>query len=216
VHGRRRSKPARGSCRQRFRLARSLMLTPWFAAGAGIVIAAAVAVGSPAALTYSPASPGVRCSVSPCAGPAPDRPDVATASPGVVLQVQGGQPRGVGAARSGPPRSRKAGGGAGYQVGYQVIGARRRGFVAIITMPGDLTPGSWSLAFAFPSARVDRVWGARWQASGNGEGGTALGPMQWIAHAPGAPGARQFVVLASGAPTAPSSCRLNGVSCSFG
>jgi hypothetical protein len=216
VHGRQRSKPARGSCRQRFRLARSLMLTPWFAAGAGIVIAAAVAVGSPAALTYSPTSPGVRCSANPCAGPAPDRPDVATASPGVVLQVRGGQPRGAGAARSGPPRSAKAGGRGGYQVGYQVIGARRHGFVAIITMPGDLTPGSWSLAFAFPSARVDRVWGALWQASGNGAGGTARGPLQWTGHAPEAPGARQFVVLASGSPTAPSSCRLNGVSCSFG
>jgi Cellulose binding domain len=192
------------------------MLTPWFAAGAGIVIAAAVAVGSPAALTYSPSGPGVRCSVSSCTGPAPDRPDVATASPGVVLQVQGGQPRRAAAGRSGPPRSAKPGGGAGYLVGYQVIGARRHGFVAIITMPGDLMPGSWSLAFAFPSARVDRVWGALWQASGNGQGGTALGPMRWTGHHPGGPGGRQFVVLASGTPTAPSSCRLNGIRCSFG
>jgi hypothetical protein len=192
------------------------MLTPWFAAGAGIVIAAAVAVGSPAALTYSPTGPGARCSVSRCANPAPDRvPDVATASPGVALRAPGGQPRGAGAS-SGPRRAAQAGGGAGYQVGYQVIRHRRHGFVAIITMPGDLAPGFWGLAFAFPSARVDRVWGALWQESANGGGGTALGPLQWTGHPPRAPDARQLVILASGTPTAPSRCRLDGISCSFG
>jgi hypothetical protein len=215
VHGRRRSKPARGSCRQRFRLVRSLLLTPWFAAGAGIVIAAAVAVGSPAALTYSQAGPSVHCSVGSCAGPAPQRPDVATASPGVALKV-GGHRRGAASASSAPPRAATSGGGAGYQLGYQVIGHRRRGFIAIITMPGDLTPGPWSLAFVFPSARVERVWGALWQPSGDGKGGTALGPVQWAGRPPGAAGARQFLVLAKGASKTPSSCTLNGVSCSFG
>jgi hypothetical protein len=215
VHGRRRSKPARGSCRQRFRLVRSLLLTPWFAAGAGIVIAAAVAVGSPAALTYSQAGPSVHCSVGSCAGPAPQRPDVATASPGVVLKV-GGHRRGAASAGSAPPRAAKSGGGAGYQLGYQVIGHRRRGFIAIITMPGDLRPGTWSLAFVFASARVERVWGALWQPSGDGKGGTALGPVQWVGRPPGAAGARQLLVLAKGASKTPSSCTLNGVSCSFG
>src|SRR5580704_7592628 len=215
AHGRRRRKPARGSCRQRFRLVRSLLLTPWFAAGAGIVIAAAVAVGSPAALTYSQAGPSVHCSVGSCAGPAPQRPDVATASPGVVLKV-GGHRRGAASAGSAPPRAAKSGGGAGYQLGYQVIGHRRRGFIAIITMPGDLRPGTWSLAFVFASARVERVWGALWQPSGDGKGGTALGPVQWVGRPPGAAGARQLLVLAKGASKTPSSCTLNGVSCSFG
>src|SRR5580692_13124448 len=169
VHGRRRSKPARGSCRQRFRLVRSLLLTPWFAAGAGIVIAAAVAVGSPAALTYSQAGPSVHCSVGSCAGPAPQRPDVATASPGVVLKV-GGHRRAAASAGTAPPRAAKSGGGAGYQLGYQMIGHRRRGCIAIITMHGESSPGTWSLAFVFASARVERVWGALWQPSGDGNG----------------------------------------------
>src|SRR5580700_5078411 len=215
AHGRRRRKPARGSCRQRFRLVRSLLLTPWFAAGAGIVIAAAVAVGSPAALTYSQAGPSVHCSVGSCAGPAPQRPDVATASPGVALKV-GGHRRGASSAGSAPSRAATSGGGAGYQLGYQVIGHRRRGFIAIITMPGDLRPGAWSLAFVFASARVERVWGALWQPSGDGSGGTALGPVQWAARPPGAAGARQFLILARGASKTPSNCTLNGVSCSFG
>ena len=177
---------------------RSLLLTPWFAAGAGIVIAAAVAVGSPAALTYSQAGPGVHCSRGNCAGPAPQRPDVATASPGVALKVSGGHRRGAASASSAPARAATSG-GAGYQLGYQVIGHRRsRGFIAIITMPGDLKPGTWSLAFAFPSARVEQVLGALWQLSGDGKGGTALGPVRWAGRPPGAAGARQFLVLARG------------------
>ena len=194
---------------------RSLLLTPWFAAGAGIVIAAAVAVGSPAALTYSQAGPSVPCSAS-CRGPAPQRPGVATASPGVALNVSGGHRRGAASAGSAPPGAAESGGGAGYQLGYQVIGHRRRAFIAIITMPGDLKPGTWSLAFVFPSAHVERVWGALWQPSGNGKGGTALGPTQWAARPPGAAGARQFLVLARGASKTPLNCTLNGVSCSFG
>jgi hypothetical protein len=178
------------------------------------VIAAAVAVGSPAALTYSPSSPVVRCSESGCGSPAPERPDVATASPGVALKVGGGQPHG--AARSAPPRAAKAGGRARYRVGYRVIRRRRHRFVALITLPSGLAPGSWSLAFTFPSARVEQVWGAGWQPSASGEGGTALGPAQWGGNPLGWPAAGQLVVLGRGAPTAPTGCRLDGVRCSFG
>jgi hypothetical protein len=189
------------------------MLTPWFAAGAGIVIAAAVAVGSPAALTYSQAGPSVPCSAS-CTGTAPQRPDVATASPGVALKVSGGHGRGAASAGSALPGAAKS--GAGAQIGYQVIGHRHRAFIAIITVPGDLKPGTWSLAFAFSTARVERVWGALWQPAANGAGGTAFGPTQWAGRPPGAAGARQFLILAKGTSKTPSTCTLDGVSCSFG
>jgi hypothetical protein len=192
------------------------MITPWLAAGAGMVIAAAVAVDSPAALTYSPSGPAVRCSVSGCAGPAPDRqPDLATASPGVALRAPGAEPDGAAAGSPGPPH-RTGASEPGYQLGYQVIRRQRRGFVAMITMPGDLKPGSWSLQFGFPSARVDRVWGALWRPSSDGDAGTALGPWQWRGHAPGQPDAQQLTVLATGVPAVPSGCRLDGTSCSFG
>src|SRR5260370_34159940 len=52
--------------RSRLRLARSLLATPWFAAGAGIMIAAVLAVDSPTALTYGPTFPGPRCPVHRC------------------------------------------------------------------------------------------------------------------------------------------------------
>ncbi len=207
---------APGGYRRRLRVARALMVTPWFAASAGIVIAAAMAVDSPAALTYAPSSPGVRCPTSGCSSPAPGHgPALATASPGVALDTPGAEPGRV-AAGSGPHPGAAAGAGAVYQVGYQIIRRWPSGFVAMITMPGDLNPGTWSLQFAFPAARVDRVWGALWQPSDNGHGGTALGPWQWHGPAPGGPEARQLTVSATGAPTDPSGCKLDGFSCSFG
>jgi hypothetical protein len=190
------------------------MMTPWFAAGAGIVIAAAMAVDSQAALTYAPSGPGVRCTVSGCADPAPGRPtELATAHPGVALKTPGVQPTGAEAARSGPHPG-VPGAEAGYRLGYQVIRRWHSGFAAMITMPGDLKPGPWSLQFAFPSARIDRVWGARWQPSRNGDGGTAR--WAWQRHGRGTGDARQLTVSATGAPTDPSRCRLDGISCGYG
>jgi Cellulose binding domain len=187
------------------------MMTPWFAAGAGIVIAVAMAVDSQAALTYAPSGPSVRCPVSGCASPARGHPpDLATARPGVALKTPRAGPAGAAAAGPGP----RPGAEADYRLGYQVIRRWHSGFVAMITMPGDLKPGSWSLHFAFPSARVDRVWGAQWQPSRNGDGGTALGPSQWRGRI--GPDARQLQVSATGTPTDPSACRLDGISCGFG
>jgi hypothetical protein len=154
-----------------------MMLTPWFAAGAGIVVAAAVALDSPAALTYSPAGPGTHCQAGGCATAAI---------------------------------------GAGYRLGYQIAGRRPGGFIAVITIPGEPRPGSWSLRFGFPAARVDRVRGAHWQPSGNGRAATATGAWQWRGHSRHGPDARRITVLASGTPSAPSRCRLDGITCSFG
>jgi len=195
------------------------MVTPWFAAGAGIVIAAALAVDSPAALTYVPTDPGVRCPVSGCTGAAPGHgPDVAAATPGEPLPAGSG-PR-VGVASGPAPQN---GSGPAYQVGYRVVRRWSSGFLATITLPADMRPGPWSLQLAFPSAHVDRVWGARWAPSGNGDAGTATGP--WPGHGrargdgggdSGRPDDDQVRISATGTTTTPSACRLDGVNCRFG
>jgi hypothetical protein len=200
-------------------MARSLMVTPWFAAGAGIVIAAALAVDSPAALTYVPTDPGVHCPVTGCTGAVPGHgPDVAAATPGQPLSVGSG-PR-VGAA---PAPARPGGARPGYQIGYQILRRWSSGFLASITVPENLRPGPWSLQLAFPSAHVDQVWGARWQPSGSGDSGTATGP--WPGHGRGrgdgrggaaGPGDGQVTISATGTATTPSACRLDGVRCRFG
>jgi hypothetical protein len=177
------------------------MVTPWFAASAGIVIAVALAVDSPAALIYVPNGPAVRCPASGCPGTASSPPGVTTDVPGVQLHTGT-------ASRAGAPGRRHA----AYHLGYRVVRSWPGGFVAVITLPADMKPGPWSLRFGFPSARVDRVWGARWRPSG--QAGTATGSWRPQGHAPGDRG-RQLTVLAAGTPTLPSGCRLDGISCEF-
>jgi len=200
-------------CRRRLRLARALMVTPWFAASAGMAIAAALAVESPAALTYAP-SPGVLCPAGGCADSATGQPHVATAAPGVKLNV-GPAPK---TATTASPGRRHAA-GAVYRLGYRVVRRWHGGFVAVITLPGDMNPGPWSLQLAFPSARIDQIRGARWQPWGDGDAGTATG--SWTpprGHDRDSRGqdARELVIRATGAPAPPSSCSLDGASCDVG
>jgi Cellulose binding domain len=197
--------------RPRLRLVRSLLATPWFAAGAGIVIAAVLAVDSPAALTYGPTFPIQRCPVHGC-GSAPGRQSgqPATATPGVALGAPGMQMKGGATA----PQGRR---GRGRLLGYQIVRQWSSGFLALITFPRAAKPGGWSLHFAFAAAHVDHVWGARWRPSGNGDGGTAYGPLQWPGHPrdDGGRDAGQVMLSATGAPQAPTGCALDGASCRF-
>lgn len=211
---------ARGADRRRLRLARALMVTPWFAASAGIVIAAALAVDSQAALTYVPNGPGVRCPASGC-GPAAGQPDVANASPGVELKT-GPTAGGAGPSPAGP--GHRHADGAVYELSYQIARRWRGGFVAVITLPDDMRRGTWRLHLDFPSARVDQVWGARWRPSGDGHAGTATGFWPELrGHDGGLHGqqdmrgqnGRQLVILVTGTPTSPSGCRLDRASCDF-
>ena len=210
--GRALTPPAR---RPRLRLARSLLATPWFAAGAGVVIATVLAVDSPTALTYGPTFPTERCPVHGC-GSAPGHPpgQPATATPGVALKAPGMEMNGGGTAPAGQPGRATRGG----LLGYQIVRRWSSGFLAMITIPAAARPGAWSLRFAFPAARVDRVWGARWHPFGNGDGGTADGPVPGPGHSRDARGlgAGQVMVSATGTPQTPSGCALDGMSCRFG
>jgi len=195
------------SRRPRLHLARSLLATPWFAAGAGIVIAAVLAVESPAALTYGPTFPVERCPVQGCGG-TPGQP--ATASPGIALGVPGLQMKGGTTTRGGRPGR--------VLLGYQIVRQWSSGFLAMITIPGAGRTDRWSLWFSYASAHVDRVWGARWRPSGNGDSGTADGPSdrpghyRWDRHL----GVGQMLVSATGSPQDPSGCTFDGARCRFG
>jgi hypothetical protein len=202
------------SGRRRLHLARSLLATPWFAAGAGIVIAAVLAVDSPTALTYGPTFPVVRCPVQGCGGAQGQPPgQPATATPGIALKAPGLKVKG-GATNHGRRPGR---GNRGGLPGYQIIRQWSSGFLALITIPGGARTDGWSLWFAFPAAHVERVWGARWQPSGNGDGGTADGPSDRSGGSRWDHGlsADELLVWATGRPQAPSGCALDGVSCRF-
>jgi len=210
--------------RTRLRLARSLLVTPWFAAGAGIVIAAALAVNTPTALTYGPTGPDLQCTMHGCIGAGRGKPpQAATATPGVAIRAPDADAKGAGSAHA------QHRGVESIELGYRIVQRWESGFIAVITMPGAAKSGGWSLQFAFSAAHVNRVWGAQWQPSGDGAGGTANGPSPSNegpspASTPEPPGTQepdppdpdQMLVSATGKPQTPSSCTLDGISCSFG
>jgi hypothetical protein len=196
------------SRRPRLRLARTLLATPWFAAGAGIVIAAVLAVDSPTALTYGPTFPIERCPVHGC-GPTGQPGQPATATPGVALGSPGLKMKGGATAHGDRPGP--------VLLGYQIVRRWSSGFLALITIPGAGRTDRWSLWLVYATAHVDRVWGARWQPSGDGDGGTADGSPDRPRHSrwDRALRADQVLVSASGAPQAPSGCALDGTNCGF-
>jgi hypothetical protein len=197
-------------------------VTPWFAAGAGIVIAAALAVNTPTALTYGPSGPGGLCTTHGCTGARrPQAPQVATASPGVAIRDPSTGATGAGAAPDQPGMTET-----NAELSYRIVWRSGRGFAALITMPGAGKTG-WSLQFEFSGAHIRNVTGARWHPSRDGAGGTADGPLpirkqsspargSGASAGPGTPDADQMVVVATGRPQTPSSCTLDGLSCHFG
>jgi hypothetical protein len=210
---------------------RGLLVTPWFAAGAGFVIAAALALNSPhAVLTYRPNTS--KCST--CT--APGSPE--NAKPGTVFKPpKPARPAKVGrksgAARHGAVVA------VGPAVDFQVVWSRNGEFAAIVTVPTQQASRGWRLRFEIPGRRIIQVFGAKWRPGPGGHGGVAsmfdfqLGPPRHSGrrtHPDGQPkvpgvsggfghwGPEQlkFLVTAQGAPVTPAVCVLNGVNCHWG
>ncbi|HEU5416245.1 MAG TPA: hypothetical protein VFV41_01055 [Streptosporangiaceae bacterium] len=222
-----------------------MLVTPWFAAGAGFVIAAALALNSPhTVLTYRPHM--TPCTGGPCAVPGA----LPTAQPGV--QLKRAKPAHV----SGPPSRTQD--GTGPLVGYRVVWKHDGEFAAMITIPARRAQHGWDLSFRFPGRHVAQVWGAVWRPSPSGDGGVASvpasghghagpsggqgwpgrdggsgdsgdsgwqgasGPAAWNAAAgqssaaDGYGGSLRFLVAVQGSPATPVDCVLNQHACHFG
>jgi len=158
---------------------RGLLVTPWFAAGAGFVIAAALALNSPhTVLTYRPNTS--KCSTCTLPGLPP------TAKPG--LHVNAAKP--VKPARAGRGRVATGVGPAsttGPEIGFRVIWQRDGAFAAIITVPAAQARHGWNLRFVLPGRRIIQVLGANWQPAPGANGGLAsmLTSQPWQSGAPG-------------------------------
>jgi hypothetical protein len=206
---------------------RGLLVTPWLAAGTGIVIAATMALAVPkhAILSYGPIDPGMLCKNPRCVPTVPGHGPglLAGAKPGIQLLPPGirhtpampaaaARPgatplaAGRGAARTGSP--------AGVTIGYAVLSHGHGTFRSVITVQSREKLGAWSLGFAIPGARLSDVWGATWQPSASGDGGVASGrPWPW---ARSGPGTAKIVIFATGRPRAPVGCTFDGRACVFG
>jgi hypothetical protein len=242
---------------------RRLVVTPTFAAGLGVVVAAFLAANmSRTVLHFSAPIPGNQCSAGDCHAQQPHGGTLASARPGVhitprvpaasgpvtAIQPGGSQPGGSqpggsqsGGSQSGvnqpagsqpggnqPGETTAAAGGSGgpqpevgsraFSITYQQVERWPGGFADQITIRGlsGTKTQAWSLAFAYPGARIAAVQGARWEP-GRAGAGVAQG-VSW-------PGSGQthrsaatvrLTVIVEGQPAAPSGCAFDGQLCTFG
>jgi hypothetical protein len=175
---------------------RGLLVTPWFAAGAGFVIAAALSLNAPRTfLTYRPNDRPNTSKCATCVAPE----SVPTSRPGV--QVRSVNPAVIGAARPVIP----------IQLGPEQNGV----FSVTITLPAGQARTAWRLRFALPGRTVMDVLGAQWRADATDDGGVAARQAAGGYVAPADPAGVSFRVSASGSPVAPVGCVLNGKPCRF-
>jgi cellulose binding protein with CBM2 domain len=188
---------------------RRVAVTPTFAAGLGVVIAAIIAYPlTRAVISYGPEpAAGHPCPVAACATTAPDNAGLATAQPGLRLIV----PR--------PRRARPATSGPRPVMTYQMLHQWTGGFSAqvTITMPAGPVPASWRLRLSYRSAAIRSVWGGAWTARsphvvvvtplGQGEPGWG-----------GVSSGRDIRIYleVTGLPGPPTGCELNGLTCTRG
>jgi hypothetical protein len=225
---------------------RRLVVTPTFAAGLGVVVAAFLAANmSRTVLHFSAPIPGNQCSADCHAQPhggtlASARPGVhitprvpAASGPVTAIQPGGSQSGGSQSGGSQPGVNQQggtaptAGGSGGPQpsvgsravsITYQQVEQWPGGFADQITIRGlsGTRAQAWRLALAYPGARISGVQGARWEPGRVGTG-MAQG-VSW-------PGWRQtqrsavpvrLTVIVEGQPAAPSGCAFDGQLCEFG
>jgi hypothetical protein len=206
--------------------ARGLVVTPWFAAATGFVVAAALWIYMPhAELKFPQSSVGV----VPCQ---PRGCDAAAGQGSGALATTTRQPigrsgkiAGQGAAQPDPGRRTAA---SGLTFSYAVIWQGQGRFDVQITITGKHASRDWKLAFAMPGDHIGAVLGAAWQPSGT-DSGTASTPSSssppvWDSGGhgdSGGPDARgrsdviSFLIFGDGTPVMPTGCQFNGASCTF-
>jgi len=193
---------------------RRVVVTPTFAAGLGVVIAAGMAYPmTKTVISYGGAPPagGGSCLTAGCVGDGSG--DLATASPGERLEPPppaatspdpsaAPAPSGGGTVAAGPPPVMQ----------YQTLRQWQSGFFGqvTITASGGSAQANWQLHLSYDSAHIIGVWGGKWTASGDhavvvtpdgGDGTSHNGSSV------------QVVLAVSGAAGPPSACTFNGRAC---
>jgi len=206
---------------------RRLVVTPTFAAGLGVVVAAFLAANmSRTVLHFSAPIPGNQCTSGDCHVQEPHGGTLASARPGVHITpsvpsasgpATGLQPGGTASAAGGGGGPRPSVGSRPVSITYQQLEHWPGGFADQITISGlsGTRVRAWSLAFGYPGSRIAHVQGARWEPGGPGAG-VARG-VAW----PGWGQVRssadpvRLMVIVNGQPGAPSGCTLDGAPCRF-
>jgi hypothetical protein len=206
--------------------ARGVLVTPWFAAASGFVIAASLWIYVPHAHLQFPGGSAIQsqhCNKD-CvqAGSGKDSGRLATSGKGQLTQPRTSGKR-VRASHRVVGDNRAV---SGLTFSYSVLPSQQGRFTIRISVVGQHAIKDWRLAFVLPGDRIRQVWGARWhrtrpdsgtvsggsqpgQSTGNGQGdGSQLGP---AGHQYGF----TFLVSGSGQAARPMNCVYNGQRCTF-
>jgi hypothetical protein len=212
---------------------RGLLVTPWFAAGMGFLLAAGLWIYSPhASLKLS--TPNYECLGQGCGSHTTHGRGGSLAAKGPGQEISSGHDRGH-AKTSGKNRRRRA--APGVTLKYSPLWHGNGKFAATITISGKHPLGSWRLSFTMPGTQITYVWGASWQPSAQQDGGIAT-PSQGPSPSPGPtgrpggghggrtqndaaadgsdhPGQVTFWISGTGNPSTPVNCSYDGKACSF-
>jgi hypothetical protein len=218
------STPASGLAGKHPVVARGPLMTPWFAAATGFVIAASLWIYSPhPQLTF----PAIAVGKMPKVPSHVDQPGAGS------LAIKSGERATQQQQESAAPaktstRDRASTAASGFTFGYVVQPAADGKFWLTVTVAGKHAIKNWRLAFVLPGAHIQSVYGADWHPAGS-DGGTAsqfTGDPGQQHGGPGDPGDYGhggaddeprvfFRVLASGTPVGPADCSFGGASCTF-
>jgi hypothetical protein len=194
---------------------RRVVVTPTFAAGLGVVIAAGMAYPmTRTVISYGGTPPvgGQPCLLEGCVSSAPG--GLATASPGRPLVAP------PPAAKNPDPSASHAPSGNGAAVPgpqpvmrFQTMRQWESGFIGEITItdPDGQAPANWRLRLTYSSAHIIGVWGGEWTP--DGDHAVLVTPDRGDGHTDGGGESVQVVLAVSGSPGPPSGCAFNGQAC---
>jgi Cellulose binding domain len=196
---------------------RRVVVTPTFAAGLGVVIAAGMAYPmTKTVISYggTPPAGGGSCLTAGCMGD--DSGQLATASPGRRLESPppakspdpsaAPAPSGGGTVAAGPPPVMQ----------YQTLRQWQSGFFGQVTITdsGGSAQASWQLHLSYDSAYIIGVWGGKWTASG--DHAVVVTPDTGYGTSHNGSSSVQVVLAVSGQAGPPSGCTFNGRTCQPG
>ena len=220
-HARSRRHPGVKRHRVLHRSTRGLLVTPWFAAASGFVIAASLWIYSPHAQLQFPNNNNA-IHLQHCH----NRCTPAGSQNGSGSLASSGKHRLTDSQKSGAT-------GAGNPAissmtfSYFVVPSPDGQFTIRISVTGKHAIKAWRLSFVLPGDRIGSVSGADWQrisrdsGTASGEGGQAG---QWTGYGPDPQGHSAgddqpygftFLVSGAGRPVAPTRCRYDGQACAF-
>lgn len=202
-------------------VARGVLVTPWFAAATGFVIAVSMWVLWPHADLHILAGPAINKEPY-----GPNGTSGVAGSKGGEINTKSSPPRSTASQARGDHGATGSRGakGVGASVRYYVAQSGHDSFDIVITVPGRHARTHWELAFLLRGDESIRVFGANWQPTGQ-DGGLASewpGAQHWRGDQNfGEPGGDRnshdvsFQVYGSGSNIRPTGCVLNGKACHF-